>query len=78
MNIVKEDTFRSPGLGVNKTDNMVRATIDFTSLEFKNFKNNVVVGPCTYPLLCANAVKDEDTHCLDCPYGFNGPGKLLE
>lgn len=78
MNIVKEDTFRSPGKGVNETDDMVRATIDFTVQEFKDFKNGIVLGPCTYPLLCANAGENVDDLCADCHYGFKGPGKLLE
>jgi hypothetical protein len=34
MKLVKWDTFRSEGRGVNKTDDMVRAVIDFTAQEF--------------------------------------------
>jgi len=36
MNIIKTDTFHSSGgTGVNKTDNMVRAVIDFTRQEWQ-------------------------------------------
>jgi hypothetical protein len=34
MDVLKYDTYRSEGLGVNMTDNMVRATITVTSKEW--------------------------------------------
>lgn len=35
MNIIKEDTFRSPGKSVDITDDMVRVTLDLTHQEYK-------------------------------------------
>jgi hypothetical protein len=37
MNIVKEDSFRSSELGVNRTDNMMRIVITCTMNEYKRY-----------------------------------------
>jgi len=40
MKIIKYDTYRSEGLKINQTDNMVRAVIDFTRNEWNEFKRS--------------------------------------
>ena len=39
MNIISKKSFRSPGKGVNKTDDMVRITVDMSLPEAKRFES---------------------------------------